>query len=154
MTHKVLCLVSILAVTWVCMQRVWSKSRHDIVYIVGGSRLGDIIYSLVLGSRIWSYPVVTLVSVAVITNCHRFGGLKQQKCIFSWICRRKGDPVQGPKLGSCLTLGNELSKETHVLTKQEILLGKGTRVESGRVREPRRTALSHDLQSRVLWRWD
>ena len=37
----------------------------------------------------------------------------------------KGDPFQGLKLGSCLTLGNELSEETHVLTKQEILLGKG-----------------------------
>ena len=33
-----------------------------------------------------------------------------------------------------------------MLTKQEILLGKGTRVESSRVREPRRTALSHGLQ--------
>ena len=41
-------------------------------------------------------------------------------------CCRKGDPFQGLKLGSCLTLGNELSEETHVLTKQEILLGKGT----------------------------
>ena len=39
---------------------------------------------------------------------------------------RKWDPFQGPKQGSCLTLGNELSKETYVLTKQEILLGKGT----------------------------
>ena len=29
-----------------------------------------------------------------------------------------------------------------MLTKQEILLGKGTQVESNRVREPRRTALS------------
>ena len=28
-----------------------------------------------------------------------------------------------------------------MLTKQEIILGKGTRVESSRVREPRRTAL-------------
>ena len=56
-------------------------------------------------------------------------------------CCRKGDPFQGPKLGSCLTLRNELSEETHALTKQEILLGKGTRVESSRVREPRRTAL-------------
>ena len=56
-------------------------------------------------------------------------------------CFRKADPFQGPKLGSCLTLGNELSEETHVQTKQEILLGKGTRVESSRVREPRRTAL-------------
>ena len=55
------------------------------------------------------------------------------------ICCWKVDPFQGPKLGSCLTLGNELSEETHLLTKQEILLGKGTRVESSRVREPRRT---------------
>ena len=45
------------------------------------------------------------------------------------ICCRKEDPFQGPKLGSCLTLGNELSEETHVLTKQETLLGKGTQVE-------------------------
>ena len=37
---------------------------------------------------------------------------------------RKGDPFQGRlKLDSCLTLGNELSEEIHVLTKQEILLG-------------------------------
>ena len=36
------------------------------------------------------------------------------------ICCRMGDPFQGPKLGSGLTLGNELSEETHVLTKQEI----------------------------------
>ena len=46
----------------------------------------------------------------------------------------KGDPFQGPKLASCLTLGNELSKETHVLTKQEILLGKDIQVGSSRVR--------------------
>ena len=51
---------------------------------------------------------------------------------------QEGDPFQGLKLGSCLTLRNELSKETRVLTKQEILLGKGTEVESSRVREPRR----------------
>ena len=57
-------------------------------------------------------------------------------------CCWKGDPFQGPRVGSCLTLGNELSKETHMLTKQETLLGRGTWVESSRVREPRRTALS------------
>ena len=50
---------------------------------------------------------------------------------------RKEDSFQGPKLGSCLTLRNESSEETHVLTKQEILLGKGTRAESSRVREPK-----------------
>ena len=64
---------------------------------------------------------------------------------------RKGDPFQGLELGSCLMLGNEFSEETHMLTKQEISLGKGTRVESARVREPRRTALPRGLQSLVLW---
>ena len=31
------------------------------------------------------------------------------------------NPLQGPRLDSCLTLGNELSQETHVLTEQETL---------------------------------
>ena len=42
------------------------------------------------------------------------------------MCCRKGGPLQAQKLGFCLPLGNDLSEETHVLTKQEILLGKGT----------------------------
>ena len=66
-------------------------------------------------------------------------------------CCRKRDPFQGLKLGSCLTLRNELSEETHLLTKQEISLGKGSQVKSCRVREPRRIALSRGLQSWVLW---
>ena len=64
------------------------------------------------------------------------------------MCCRKKDPFQGPKVGSCLTLRSELSEETHVLTKQEILLGKGTRVKSSRGREPRRTALPCGSQAR------
>ena len=60
---------------------------------------------------------------------------------------QEGDHFQGLKVGSRLTLGNELSKETHMLTKQESLLGRGTRVGSRRVREPRRTALPHGLKS-------
>ena len=68
------------------------------------------------------------------------------------VCCRKGEaPYRAQRAGSYLTLGKELSKETHVLTKQEVLLGKGTRVESRRVREPRRTALPHGSQSWVLW---
>ena len=67
------------------------------------------------------------------------------------ILSQEGGPLPGPKLGSCLTLGNELSKETHVLTKQEILLGKGTRVERSRAREPRRPALLRGSQSQILW---
>ena len=69
-------------------------------------------------------------------------------------CCKKEDPFQGPKLGSCLTLGDELSEETHVLTNQVTLLGKGTQVENSRAREPRRTALPRGSQSRVLWGWD
>ena len=56
---------------------------------------------------------------------------------------KEGGPFSRPE--------SELSKETHVLTKQEILLGKGTQAESGRVRESRRTALPHGPQSRDLW---
>ena len=41
-----------------------------------------------------------------------------------WFCCRKGDPFQGPKLGSCLTLGNELSEETHA-DKARDFIGKG-----------------------------
>ena len=57
------------------------------------------------------------------------------------LCCRKGDLFQDLKGGSCLKLGNGLSSETHVLTKQETLLERDARVESRRAREPRRTAL-------------
>ena len=52
-------------------------------------------------------------------------------------CCRKRDPFQGLSVGSCLTLGNELSKETHMLIKQKTIgkrlpgreqKGKGTQV--------------------------
>ena len=52
---------------------------------------------------------------------------------------------------ACLSLRNELSEETHVLTMQETLLGRGAWAESSRVREPRRTAPPHGLQFWVLW---
>ena len=60
---------------------------------------------------------------------------------------RKGDLFQGPEVGSCLTPRNEFSEETHMLTKHEISLGKGARVESRRVRGRRRTALPRGSQS-------
>ena len=70
------------------------------------------------------------------------------------LCCRKGDPFQDPRVGSCLTLGDVLPEETHALTKEETSLGRGARVESRRVREPRRTALPPGSQSGVLWPWD
>ena len=63
---------------------------------------------------------------------------------------QEGVPFQGPRVCSCLTLGSELFEETHVLTKQGTLLGRGAWVESSRVREPRRTALPSGLQSQFL----
>ena len=60
---------------------------------------------------------------------------------FQSSCCRKGDPFQGPRKGSWLTLRSELSEDTHVLTKQKTLLGRGSQSENSRVREPRRTAL-------------
>ena len=62
---------------------------------------------------------------------------------------QEGGLLLGPKVGSYLTLGNELSEETHLLTKQEILLGKDTRVENSKAREPRKTALP--VSKTVLW---
>ena len=72
---------------------------------------------------------------------------KEPMQYFPCLCGTKGDP----RVGSCPTLGNELSEETHVLSNQETLLGRGMRVERSRVREPRRTALPRGSQSRVLW---
>ena len=66
------------------------------------------------------------------------------------MCGRKADPIQDPGVGSHLTFGNELSKETHVLTKQETLLGRGTQAESNRIKEPRKTSLPYGLQSQVF----
>ena len=67
-------------------------------------------------------------------------GLSMESSV-GWVCCRKGDSFPGLRVGSCQTLGDELSVETHVLIKQKTLLGRGTRVESSRVRQPRRTAL-------------
>ena len=64
---------------------------------------------------------------------------------------QEGGPLPGPKRGSCLTGGNELSEEMHVLTKLEALLGGDARPDSSSVREPGRTALPHGSQPRVLW---
>ena len=42
-----------------------------------------------------------------------------------WCCR-KGNPFQGPRVGSCLTLGHELSQETHAcIDKAKVFTGKG-----------------------------
>ena len=61
--------------------------------------------------------------------------------IIFYYCYRKGDPSRAWKWALSLTFRNELSKETHMLTKPEILLGSGAGEESWRVRETRRRTL-------------
>ena len=63
------------------------------------------------------------ISVIVKKMPHQSCHLLQEGGIFS-----------GHKWDSYLTLRNELSEETHMLTKQKNLLGRGTGVESRRVR--------------------
>ena len=66
---------------------------------------------------------------------------------------QEGDPFQGLRVGSCLTVSNEESEESHELDKKT-LLGRGAWVENSRVRESRRTVQPSGSKSLVLWRWD
>ena len=62
----------------------------------------------------------------------------------------RGTPSRA-QVGPCLALRNELSKETHVLTRQETLTGRGPHGESRGLQEHGRTALSHGSKFWVLW---
>ena len=53
-------------------------------------------------------------------------------------------------MGSYLTLRNEMSKETQVLTKEETLLGRIVQEEIRRISESNRTALPCGLQFQVF----
>lgn len=69
---------------------------------------------------------------------------------------RGGTPFQGLSMGSCLTRGNELSEEIDTRVDQaKDFIGKGPRhrMESSRVREPRRAAPPRGSQPQVLWSW-
>ena len=65
------------------------------------------------------------------------------------VMMQEEETFQGPKVSSCLRPRNELSEEAYVLTKQETSLGRGTCVESRRVRETR-TPLPRGSQVWVL----
>ena len=77
------------------------------------------------------------------------------------------------QVGACLTLRNQLSEETHMLTKHEALLGRGAWAESRRVGNPGgrlchvacnlgfygegvarvRCSAKMDANKKDLWRW-
>ena len=76
------------------------------------------------GHKFLEFSHLLILLVQLISKYHQPLTLFQHLWCY---CCRKADPFQGLKLGSCLTLGNELSEKTHVLTKQVILLGKKKR---------------------------
>ena len=67
-----------------------------------------------------------------------------------FMAAKQKEEKEGLREGSFLTLGNALSKETHMLTKQEAFLEKGAWAERSGVREFR-TTLPHGSQFQVLW---
>ena len=92
------------------------------------------------GSQLWPLGLVHWqAGWPLSTPSGRNVSLSEEESHQSRHLLQEGRPLPGPKTGL-------LSKKTHLLTKQEILLGKGTRMESSRVREPRRTALKSLLQ--------
>ncbi|XP_057562472.1 TBC1 domain family member 14 isoform X1 [Hippopotamus amphibius kiboko] len=71
---------------------------------------------------------------------------------FSNFFTRKEDRFQGLRRGSCLTLRNELSEETHVLTRQETLLGSGARGRAGGNLLARKQNARLDKQNDLGWK--
>ena len=61
---------------------------------------------------------------------------------------QEGGSLPGLKNGLLPNTGNEVSEETHLPTKQQTLLGRHSRAESSRMREPRRTVLPF---AELLW---
>ena len=92
-----------------------------------GHRTGPSLSDLLFSEELWS---------------QRDKGMNPGACYW-----KKGDPFQGLRVDSCLTPGNELSKETHVLIKQKTLLGRGAKAGEQQGREARRAALPRGSQS-------
>ena len=104
-------------------------------------------YPSILASKIpWTEELGGLQSMRL----QRIGHEWAHGTLISNFCCRKKDPFQYPRVGPCLIFGNELSEETHMLTKQETLLGRGAQVEISRIGEPRRTVLPLGSQPQVL----
>ena len=68
-------------------------------------------------------------------------GVLSQTFISIHLCCRTGDLFQGPRMGSYLTLRNELSEEPQVPIKKQTLLGRGTWAESSRMKEPEKCSV-------------
>ena len=90
------------------------------------------------GKRHHYSPAAQTCTLGVISDSSFFSSSHlptQSRSASKYFCCRMGNPFQGLEGSSCLTLRNELSKETYMQIKQEILLGRGAWVESRKVRE-------------------
>ena len=91
------------------------------------------------GSR-WQGNAGTLHNFTAMSLAFALISLHLKPCSSGWDlnpwgwdsnCCRKGDPFWSWRAGPCLTLGNELSEETHELTKQETIVKKARQEVAG-----------------------
>ena len=95
-----------------------------------------------LGIRLWP----------IFTSLMRLSFLKKITTSYSSFCSWKGRPFQGLRVGSCLTLGNKLSKEIHV-NKARDFIGKGCPMKSQGYGNPEEL-LCRVAPSQVFRWWD
>ena len=67
---------------------------------------------------------------------------------------QEGGPLPGPETRLLSNTQKWIVRGDTCADKARDFIGKGTRVENRRVREPRRTSLPRGSKSRVLWCWD
>ena len=112
-------------------------------------------YSLVTVRRILTVAASLLQSTGPrVRGLQRASVVVAHRLSFSEVCGVFSDPFQGPRVGFCPTLGNELSEETHVLTKEKILLGKRHPGEEQEGKGNQENCSAPWLESRALWSWD
>ena len=120
---------------------LWSLIFHFLNLSIEGSAFPE---HVTAQTQLRIYKPKRVRKEELVTNsvCENISMYLSTQCL----CYRKGDPFQGPWVVSFLTLRNQWSKETLVLTKQKPLLGRGIQAESRGVRETRRTALACGLK--------
>ena len=122
--------VQLLVTPWI------AAPRHPCPSLTSG------VHSNSCPSSPWCHPAISS-SVVPFSSCPQSLSVLQE-----------GGPFPEPETGLLSNTRKWIVRGDTSADKVRDFIGKGHRVESSRVREPRRTALPRGLQSRVLWRWD